>query len=216
MQMGIVGDFDKDEIIVIELIDRFWIHGNKHYRKSDGTPTSEIHNYQAALKLLKKLYGQLPVKEFSPLKLKAVRQQMIDMGWSRKNINIQTGLHIVDIQVTGKHIDIDLGHGWNPYMGGHLPRAIFHAGILVGFERQPITLKIGDKLQLAQALGTGAFQVRTLDHHLGGHTVARNAFDMDVTHRDAQINHSIRGHWHIKRALWPDNGIGTSRINNTG
>jgi len=71
-ETGNVMPAKKDEITIIELIHRFWTHANKHYRKPDGTPTSEIHNYQAALKLLRKLYSRLPAKEFSPLKLRAI------------------------------------------------------------------------------------------------------------------------------------------------
>lgn len=79
------------QITVVELVAGFWRHAQKYYRKSDGTPTSEIHCMRQALKPLKELYGYLPVHEFGPIKLKAVRQQMIDNGWARTNINKMTG-----------------------------------------------------------------------------------------------------------------------------
>ena len=90
-EAGNVLPVNKDEITVIELIDRFWVHANKHYRKPDGTPTSELGNIKLALKPLKKLYGMLPVSEFGSLKLKAVRQNMISMVWARGNINSMIG-----------------------------------------------------------------------------------------------------------------------------
>jgi hypothetical protein len=42
------------------------------------TPTDELKNVRVALRPLRALYGMLPAAEFSPLKLKAVRQKLID------------------------------------------------------------------------------------------------------------------------------------------
>jgi integrase len=74
---------------VNELILAFWRHAEQHYRHEDGTPTSELADYRLSLRPLRKLYGTLPVAEFSPLKLKAVRQKMID---SREYRVRRTGL----------------------------------------------------------------------------------------------------------------------------
>jgi hypothetical protein len=65
-------------ISVNELILAFWEHAEQHYRHEDGTPTNEISNLRVSLRTLKEMCGMLPVAEFSPLKLKAVRQKMID------------------------------------------------------------------------------------------------------------------------------------------
>jgi integrase len=65
-------------ISISELLLAFWGHAEHHYRHADGTPTSELNNLRASLRLLRQLYGLLPVTEFSPLKLKALRQKMID------------------------------------------------------------------------------------------------------------------------------------------
>lgn len=78
-------------ISVNELILAFWRHAETHYRHGDGTPTSEIENYRYSLRPLKELYGGTPAAEFSPLKLKATRQRMIDAGLSRKLINQRVG-----------------------------------------------------------------------------------------------------------------------------
>jgi len=81
----------KEEITIMELLARFLSYAQKHYRRPDGSPTSEINNFKIALKPLKELYGLLPVCDFSPLKLKAVRQQLIAKRLTRKSINKMVG-----------------------------------------------------------------------------------------------------------------------------
>jgi integrase len=77
---------------VSELILRFWEqHAVKHYRHADGTPTGELDNFKHSLRPLRELFGRIPAEEFTPLKLKAVRQRMIDGGLSRKVINQHVG-----------------------------------------------------------------------------------------------------------------------------
>ncbi len=73
------------------LILRFWAHAERHYRRADGSPTSEPDNYRLSLRPLRKLYESLPADEFSPQKLKAVRQVMIDVGLNRLVINQRVG-----------------------------------------------------------------------------------------------------------------------------
>jgi len=53
--------------------------------------SGEFDNMIRALGPLKATYGRLPVAEFSPLKLKAVRQQLIDSGLCRNEVNQRTG-----------------------------------------------------------------------------------------------------------------------------
>jgi integrase len=74
-------------LTVNELILAFWKWAEVHYRRPDGAPTSELDNYRLSLRPLRELYGRLPVADFSPLKLKAVRQKMIDAGLCRTEIN---------------------------------------------------------------------------------------------------------------------------------
>jgi hypothetical protein len=66
-----------DSFTVAELIERFWAHAKVHYRRPDGTPTSEIHNYRSALRPLNHLYGATLAKDFGPLAFKAVRQLLV-------------------------------------------------------------------------------------------------------------------------------------------
>jgi integrase len=63
---------------VSDLILAFWGHAEKHYRRADGTATSELDDYRLSLRPLRELYADLPARDLSPLKLKAVRQRMID------------------------------------------------------------------------------------------------------------------------------------------
>jgi integrase len=76
---------------VNEVMLAFICHAQQHYRRADGTHTSELGEFTAALKPLKELYGMLPVAEFGPTKLKAVRQRMIDADLSRGVFNQRVG-----------------------------------------------------------------------------------------------------------------------------
>lgn len=65
-------------LTVNELCLRFWQHAEKHYRLADGSPSGELDNHKYAQVALTDLYGKTLASEFGPLKLKAVRQRMID------------------------------------------------------------------------------------------------------------------------------------------
>jgi integrase len=69
------------DLTIHELILRFWLHVEKHYRRPDGSPTSEIDSYRMSFKPLKRLYGDALAKEFGPLSLKAVREAMVSGSW---------------------------------------------------------------------------------------------------------------------------------------
>jgi hypothetical protein len=74
---------DAPTVSINELILAFWRHAEQHYRRDDGTSTSELGEFRYSLRPLRELYGPAPAAEFSPLKLKAVRQRMIDAGLCR-------------------------------------------------------------------------------------------------------------------------------------
>ena len=63
----------------------------QHYRHRNGTPTGEIDNYRDSLRPLRRLHGSTLAADFGPLKLKAVRQSMIDSGLARTTINQRIG-----------------------------------------------------------------------------------------------------------------------------
>ena len=78
---------DPTDLTVVELLARFWTFAEGYYRKLDGTPTTTLYNYQAALRPVKELCGTLRVEEFRPRHLKAVRQTMIEAGRCRGTVN---------------------------------------------------------------------------------------------------------------------------------
>jgi integrase len=54
-----------------------------------GSETSEVARIKDAVRPLKELFGRVPVTEFGPRKLKAVRGAMLAKGWCRTNVNHQ-------------------------------------------------------------------------------------------------------------------------------
>jgi integrase len=70
-----------------EMIVAFWEHAEKHYRHPDGTPSGELVNLRAALKPLRRLYSHTPAREFGPVGLRAVRDDMVKSGLSRTTVN---------------------------------------------------------------------------------------------------------------------------------
>lgn len=79
------------DLSVNELVERFWIWARTHYRDAGGGPSTELRDYRPTLRPFRELYGSTPADEFSPLKLKAVRQRMIDAGLSRGVVNQRVG-----------------------------------------------------------------------------------------------------------------------------
>src|SRR5687768_993951 len=79
------------DVLIVELIARFWEHAQAFYRNPDGSPAGEADNYRQALRPLKALYSMTKAREFGPRCLRAVQQKMIEMGWCRTFINRQCG-----------------------------------------------------------------------------------------------------------------------------
>lgn len=82
---------EPDRITVAEVILAFHEHATRYYVDPDGNPTKELLVIRYALRPMRELYGTTPASEFGPLKLKAVRQRMIDTGLSRALINRRVG-----------------------------------------------------------------------------------------------------------------------------
>ena len=79
------------DVTVNELLLGFWRYADAHYRRPDGTPTNELPQFRQTFRLVRELYGHTPAREFGPLALKALRQQMIETGWNRKLVNQRVG-----------------------------------------------------------------------------------------------------------------------------
>lgn len=76
-------------VTINELCLKFDEWAEAEYRRDDGTPTGEYRNLRDAVRHLVRLHGRTRVCEFGPLKLKQVRQAMVDAGMVRTNINRQ-------------------------------------------------------------------------------------------------------------------------------
>ena len=73
-------------LTVEELTERYMEHAWAYYRR-DGKPTGEADVIRYALRPLLDVCVAVLVSEFKPSDLKAVRQEMIARGWSRRHIN---------------------------------------------------------------------------------------------------------------------------------
>jgi integrase len=75
------------DLTVAEVILAFWRHAQAHYLHPDGTPSDELANIKAALRPLRALYEATPAKDFGPLALRAVRDEMVRSGLARSSVN---------------------------------------------------------------------------------------------------------------------------------
>lgn len=80
---------DRIGLRVDDLCLMFIDWADENYRHPDGTSTGEPQNLRDAIRFLVASHGRVRVKDFGPLKLKAVRDSMIDAGIVRTNINRQ-------------------------------------------------------------------------------------------------------------------------------
>jgi integrase len=69
-----------DAPTVAEVLLAYWRYAEKHYRTPDGAPSRELDNVRDALKPLRKLYGPTLARDFGPLALCAVRDEMVRSG----------------------------------------------------------------------------------------------------------------------------------------
>lgn len=76
------------DITVAEIASGYVKFASTYYIK-DGSPTSELHNVESAMRQLGRLYGRTLARDFGPLALKALREEMISEGRCRRQINIR-------------------------------------------------------------------------------------------------------------------------------
>jgi integrase len=84
------GDVSNYTLTIDGLTILYMRHAEQYYRKN-GEPTTEVCNIRVALRPLIQFFGTDRVRDFGPLKLKAVRQYFIDAGYCRTNINSTIG-----------------------------------------------------------------------------------------------------------------------------
>jgi integrase len=101
------------DLTLNELVLAFWKHAKTHYRKADGSETSELYLYKMALKVMRVLYGDTRAADFGPRCLKAVMQEMVGRGWCRKSINKHTARikHLFRWAVSNELVPPSLHHG---------------------------------------------------------------------------------------------------------
>jgi integrase len=78
----------RSDLTIGELILAYWRHVQSYYQK-DGQPTSEVDTVRQALRPVKKLYSHTAARDFGPLALRAIQENMIGLGWARSHINRQ-------------------------------------------------------------------------------------------------------------------------------
>ncbi|MDP6370804.1 MAG: hypothetical protein QF615_14440, partial [Planctomycetota bacterium] len=82
------GDYD-----ITDLLSEFMVWADGHYRREGGTTSREVDNLRLALRPLRIQFGTLPVGDFSPKKLKAYRQVMVEEGrLTRETVNQRVGI----------------------------------------------------------------------------------------------------------------------------
>jgi integrase len=99
---------DPQATTIAEIVALFRQHAKTYYRRPDGTNTSEIYAFDAAVAPLLKMYGKTPAAEFGPIRLETVRQQMIRLQWARTSINKHTSRirHIFKWAASREMIDV--------------------------------------------------------------------------------------------------------------
>jgi len=80
-----------EPITVKELAVRFWNHAKVYYAGRNGRPSTEANHYKRVLRHLVKLYGDTNAADFGPLRLKAIRQILMDADLGRGHVNALVG-----------------------------------------------------------------------------------------------------------------------------
>jgi integrase len=74
---------------VAELLNVYWTFAQEYFAVEAGKSDGELKGIKLALKAVKALYADAEVMDFGPLALRAVRDEMVKSGWSRKYCNAQ-------------------------------------------------------------------------------------------------------------------------------
>jgi integrase len=78
------------DLTVNELLVAYLAFADSYYVKN-GKPTSESASIRVTIRPLRQLYGDTLARDFGPLRLKSVRQVMVDTGLCRNEVNKRTG-----------------------------------------------------------------------------------------------------------------------------
>ena len=83
------GDASRYNLTIDDLVLLFLEFAENYYRRENDEPTGELRNLQHALRPLIRLFGRTRVRDFGPMKLKAVRDEMIRAKHCRSHINCE-------------------------------------------------------------------------------------------------------------------------------
>ena len=78
--------------IIPDLVRAYMAFADAYYVDPHGKSTHEPENIRYAMKILPACFPALPVDEFGPLRLKEVREAMIEKNWCRSLINQRIGI----------------------------------------------------------------------------------------------------------------------------
>ena len=81
------GDTSRLNLTIDDLAILFLEFAERYYRRKDGEPTGSSRNIRDAMRPLIRLFGSTRIRDFGPVKLKLVRDEMIQSGHCRTNIN---------------------------------------------------------------------------------------------------------------------------------
>ena len=79
----------RQDVTVAEVLAAYLRFAKGYYVKN-GEPTNEVPMLKRVIGMVKRLYGRELAADLGPLALKACRQQMIEQGWCRNQVNKQT------------------------------------------------------------------------------------------------------------------------------
>jgi integrase len=76
---------------VNELLLAYWRWAEAYYRYEGGRPSQEQLNVKEALKPLRRLYGMSPAREFGPMAMRAIQDDLARSGLARTVVNARVG-----------------------------------------------------------------------------------------------------------------------------
>jgi hypothetical protein len=71
------------DITVNELLLTYWKHVRDYYGWAKAPERGDKASLKDALRVVRKLYGHTPARDFGPLALKSCRARMVKKGWAR-------------------------------------------------------------------------------------------------------------------------------------
>lgn len=140
-------------LLVGELILAYWKHVETYYVK-DGEPTSEVEIIRQALRRVRRLHSTLPVSEFGPTALKAIRDELAREKIVRRNNKQNCQKRADNFRKDGKTISRGV---INRYI--NKIRAMFRWGV----EAELVSSSVYEALRAVAALRKGRTDARETD-----------------------------------------------------